>query len=287
MKAWQQVRKELGVSPIVDGMIGGDSPLYAERYLFHTIEKSVSGLRVMGLLTQFGGSRVQEGERGRWRVDLLPSQSLLVPANCATHWHYSGPVDFVIFYFPDHMEGIQDRLRVLADSRQRPMTFGDALVGATALRLVTELHKGAGADQHFMALLTQVMLEQTYRVLTTPETGGINPRHVHFSRLQAVLGYIHEHLNEDSSIEALADRAQVSSAHFRRLFQEAMGVPPHRYILATRLEQARKLLTMTTMPISRIAQDCGFSSQSHLTASFRAAHAATPAQYRAHIDASR
>jgi len=160
-------------------------------------------------------------------------------------------------------------------------------VGATALRLVTELHKGAGADQYFMALLTQVMLEQTYRVLTTPETGGINPRHVHFSRLQAVLSYIHEHLNEDSSIETLADRAQVSSAHFRRLFQEAMGVPPHRYILATRLEQSRKLLTMSTMPISRIAQDCGFSSQSHLTASFRAAHAATPAQYRAHIDASR
>jgi len=192
----------------------------------------------------------------------------------------------VVFYFPDHMQGVQDRLRVLANARQRPLAFADALVSASAMQIATELHKGAGADEHYMANLTQVMLEQTYRVLTTPDTGGINPRHVHFSRLQAVLGYIHEHANEDLSIEALAKRAQVSSAHFRRLFQEAMGVPPHRYILATRLEQARKLLTMTTMPISRIAQDCGFSSQSHLTASFRTAHAATPAGYRAHIAAA-
>jgi AraC family transcriptional regulator len=138
-----------------------------------------------------------------------------------------------------------------------------------------------------MAMLASVMLEQTYRVLTTPATGGINPRHIHFARLQAVLGYIHEHLAGDLSAQMLADRAQVSLAHFRRLFQEAMGAPPHRYILAARLEQARKLLTMTTHPISRIAGDCGFSSQSHLTASFRAAHAATPAEYRAHVARSR
>jgi AraC family transcriptional regulator len=281
MESWRKVRKELGVRPIVEGMIGGDSPLFVERYLFHSIEKSVSGLRGMGLLTQLGGSRVHEGERGEWRADVLPSQSLLVPANCPTHWHYSGTVDFAVFYFPDHVTGIQERLRLLAESRRKPMTFGDALVGASALQLVNELHKGGGADEHFMMAVTAVMLEQTWRVLTTPGTHGINPRHVHFSRLQAVLGHIHEHLNEDLSLEALAGRAQVSTAHFRRLFQEAMGVPPHRYVLAARLTQARKLLTMTALPIARIAHDCGFSSQSHLTASFRAAHAATPAGYRA------
>jgi AraC family transcriptional regulator len=58
---------------------------------------------------------------------------------------------------------------------------------------------------------------------------------------------------------------------------------PSLCVLAARLEQARKLLTMTTLLISRIAGDCGFSSQSHLTASFRTAHAATPAEYREHV----
>jgi AraC family transcriptional regulator len=95
------------------------------------------------------------------------------------------------------------------------------------------------------------------------------------------LNYIHEHLAEDLSAGILADRAEVSLAHFRRLFQEAVGLPPHRYILSIRLERARKLLTMSSLPIVRIAQECGFSSQSHMTACFRAAHAVTPAYYRA------
>jgi len=133
-----------------------------------------------------------------------------------------------------------------------------------------------------MDRLAGIMLEQTFRVLTTPASGGINPRHVHFSRLQAALNHIHEQLTDDLSAEALAARAGVSVAHFRRLFNDAMGTPPHRYILSIRLEQARNLLTMSAMPIARIAQECGFSSQSHLTACFRTAHACTPAEYRMH-----
>jgi len=283
MKIWQQVQKQLKQRPITEGMIGGAAPLYVERYLFKTIEKSVSGLSGIALVTQLGGSRVQEESKGRLRADVLPSETLLIPANCPTHWKYSGTVDFAVFYFPDQMEGIQDRLRRVAEARREPLFVGDALVSAAALQLVNQLHKGAVADEHFMAMLATVMLEQTYRVLTTPDTRAINPRHIHFGRLQAVLGYIHEHLNEDLSAQVLADRAQVSEVHFRRLFQEAMGAPPHRYILAARLEQARKLLTQTALPISRIAEDCGFSSQSHLTERFRTAHAATPAEYRIHV----
>jgi AraC family transcriptional regulator len=286
MEYWLQVRKDLGFEPIVAGMIEGDYPVFAERYLYRSPEKTVSGLRGVGLVTQLGGSRVQEGERGQLRADSLPTRSILVPANCPTHWNYSGTVDFANFYFPEHLDGIQESLRELVEARGEPMVFGDTLVGATALQLVSELNKGASADKAFMALLVEVMLKQTYRALTTPDTGAINPRHIHFSRLQAVLGFIHEHLAEKLSIDLLAAEAQVSQTHFRRLFLDAMGVPPHRYILALRLERARNLLSMTTMPIARIALSCGFSDQSHLTASFRSSHVVTPAEFRARIGRS-
>ena len=137
-----------------------------------------------------------------------------------------------------------------------------------------------------MERLSCVMLEQCYRVLTTPGTGGIIPRHVHFSRLQVTLNFIHENLTDDLSATTLAKRANLSLAHFRRIFEEAIGMAPHRYIMNVRLEQARKLLSASSLPISQIAQECGFSSQSHLTASFRAAHAVTPAGFRASMGAS-
>ncbi|MCJ1887301.1 AraC family transcriptional regulator [Pseudomonas sp. LA21] len=281
--SWLQVREELGQMPILEGTIGGATPLFVERYMYQTIERTVSGLGCTGLVSQFGGGQVLEGEQDHWRSQNIPTNTLLVPRGAATHWHYSGTVDFAVFYFLEDGNDTMANLESLADARGQPTSFSDPLVGAAAQQLVSELHKGMMADQAFMAQLAAVMLEQTYRVLTTPACGGINPRHAHFSRLQAVLNHIHQNPAEDLSADALASLAGVSQAHFRRLFLEAVGMPPHRYVLAARLEQVRKLLSLSEMPLVRIAQECGFSSQSHLTACFRAAHAVTPAQFRARL----
>ncbi|MNF67014.1 HTH-type transcriptional regulator CdhR [compost metagenome] len=279
--SWLKVRQELGHGPIVEGRIGGSAPLYVERYLYQTVERTVSGIDMTSLLTQFGGGRVREGERDHWRSISLPTQSQLMPAGLPTHWHYAGTVDFAVFYFLDGGSSAMQNLNRLAASRDEPIPFSDQLVGALALQLVNELQKGRLADQGFMAQLAELMLEQTFRLLTTAGTRGINPRHVHFVRLQRVLNHIHEHVAEDLRTEMLARLADVSLAHFRRIFEDAMGMPPHRYILSVRLEQARKLLTLSPMPIAQVAQACGFSSQSHLTACFRTTHAVTPAHYRA------
>ncbi|MGJ8669403.1 MAG: helix-turn-helix domain-containing protein [Oceanococcus sp.] len=281
MKRWRHVREELGSIPIVEGEIGGDAPLYVERYLFRSVEKHVTGLDTVGLTIQLGGARVHEGETGHWRSTTLPSQGMLVPAHFPTHWHYSGAVDFAVFYFSDQDSEVLKPLQDLAHSRQEILTFSDQLVGAAALQLVSELQNRRKANPDFMMRLARVMLDQLHRVLSNTAIGGFDPRHIHYSRLQTVLSFIHENLAQSLSAETLAERADVSLGHLRRLFNEAMGVPIHRYILATRLEEARKMLALTSVPISRIAQECGFSSQSHLTACFRKLHAETPAQYRA------
>jgi AraC family transcriptional regulator len=279
---WFKVRKALGHEPIVAGRVPGSEPLFAERYIYQDIERTVPPLDLSGaLVVQFGGGRVHEGEPDRWRSVNLPTQSLVLPPATATHWHYSGTVDFAVFYFLDPPSRSMRSLAMLADARGEPVPFSDALVGAAALQLVGELQKGAGADAKFMEQLAGVMLEQSFRAVVTPGTRGINPRHVHFFRVQAVLNYVHGNLAADLSAPRLAARAGVSLAHFGRMFRDAVGVPPHRYVLAARLDLARKLLTQSTMPIARVAQECGFSSQSHLTASFRTAHSTTPAQYRA------
>ena len=280
MDNWQKVRQELGSLPILEGAIGGKVPLQVERYLLNGVDRSVSGLDGLVLLTQFGGARVQEGEKGQWRSQTLPSQSLLIPRNCPTHWHYNGVVDFACFYFVEQSGALLERFLRITSEAAEPLPFSDARVGALAQQLLNERQKGSAADERFMVKLADVMLEQAYRVLTTPETRMLLPRHAQFQRLQKVLPYIREHLADDLSAQHLAELAGVSIAHFRRLFQDAMGAPVHSYIVAARLEQARMLLATTSQPISRIAEDCGFSSQSHFTACFRAAHAATPAQYR-------
>jgi AraC family transcriptional regulator len=280
MKYWLRVRKDLAVSPIVEGMVWGSSPVYVERYFFRGIERSVRGMAGFGVVVQLGGARVKEGDEGQWRSETLPGQCLLIPARCETHWHYSGPVDFAVFYFPDHVEGVLARLRRLAESSGAPLSFTDPVSSANALALTEELRKGAGADEHFMALLAEVVFEQTYRILTTPSTRHIAPRHAHYGRLNAVLHFIREHLADDLPLELLAGKAGVSVPHFRRLFQESMGITVHKFVLMARIEQARTLLSTTRMPLARIADECGFSSQAHLATAFRNVHAATPREFR-------
>jgi AraC family transcriptional regulator len=281
--AWFMVRKQLAHEPIAAGRLGGEAPLFIERYLYQDVECRVARLGVTALVCQLGGSNVREGEPDHWRSTNLPTQSLLLPKQVPTHWHYSGAVDFAVFYFLDEGGGAMQRLEVLAHSRDAPMPFSDPLVSAAARQLVDELQRGAAIDDGFMERLAVVMLEQAYRALTTSGSGSINPRHAHFARLQQILNFVHGHLSADLSAGTLAQRAHVSLAHFVRIFRDATGTSPHRYVLSARLDLARKLLTQSTMPISRVAQECGFSSQSHLTACFRAAHSTTPAKYRARV----
>lgn len=283
MENWLNIRRELGSPPILEGTISGEPPLIVERYLLNGVDRSVTGLDTIVLVTQFGGARVQEGERGHWRSENLPSQSLLIPRNCPTHWHYNGVADFAVFYFAGQEGAATERFARLTEEATAPLQFSDTLVGAIAQQLLNELQKGSAADERFMVKLSDVMLEQTYRALTIPETTMLLPRHIQFQRLQRILPYIRENLAADLSAKHLAQLSGVSIAHFRRLFHEALGVPVHSYIMAARLEQARKLLAITNLPISRIAEECGFSSQSHFTACFRAAHVATPAQYRTQV----
>jgi AraC family transcriptional regulator len=280
---WSTVRKDLRMEPLTEGRIGGDAPLYVERWVYQARKVDVSGIKCPVLITQLGGARVNEGDGGRWRSSTLPSQSILVPPDTATSWHYSGPVDDVVFYFLDPGNGIQERLCRLVSMRRAPMQFSDALVAAAAQQLVEELHSGGSADELFMSRLAELMLEQVFRVLTASNASGLHPGHTHFSRLQKVLRHINAHLAESLPNDRLASLAGVSESHFRRMFIDATGLPPHRYVTGRRLAHARKLLAMSELPISVIVDECGFYSQSHLTKCFQATHAVTPAAYRRQV----
>ena len=179
---WLKVRRELGHQPILAGRIGGPTPVFVERYLYQAIDRLVSGLDTAGLLVQFGGGRVREGEPDHWRSMNLPSQSMLIPTGVSTHWHYSGTVDFAVFYFLEGGSSVVRALELLAQSRDEPLPFSDPLVGAAAQQLLAEMQKGPGADEGFLERLAGVMLEQTLRTLTTSGSRGINPGHVHFSQ---------------------------------------------------------------------------------------------------------
>ena len=91
-----------------------------------------------------------------------------------------------------------------------------------------------------------------------------------------VLELIDAALDARLTVEMLSREVGLSAAHFARAFKETMGRAPHQYLLALRLERARRLLETTEASLSDIAQRAGFADQAHFTRLFKRAFGTTP-----------
>lgn len=108
-----------------------------------------------------------------------------------------------------------------------------------------------------------------------PSRGGLSPARTHQIR-----EYINSNLDQNISLEALAEMAGLSTFHFARAFKQTVGVPPHSYVLQRRIEHAQQMLRNTDLPMSEIALSAGFSDQSHLARHFRRLTGMSPSVLR-------
>ncbi|WP_449446911.1 helix-turn-helix transcriptional regulator [Thermomonas brevis] len=77
-----------------------------------------------------------------------------------------------------------------------------------------------------------------------------------------------------------AQVSAVSAAHFARSFKQAFGLPPHRYLLARRIERAVALLRDTDLPVTEIAYRTGWQSLGTFGRVFRDITGRNPGELR-------
>jgi transcriptional regulator GlxA family with amidase domain len=92
--------------------------------------------------------------------------------------------------------------------------------------------------------------------------------------------------HQEWPVGRLARASGVSAAHFARSFKEAFGVPPHRYLLTRRIERATALLRDTTLPVTEIAFQTGWSSLGTFGRTFRDVTGESPSEHRAREQAA-
>lgn len=100
-------------------------------------------------------------------------------------------------------------------------------------------------------------------------------------RLLRAKDFIDGHYDEPLRVEALAQVAHQSEAHFARQFHRAFGETPHQYLLSRRLERAAHLLRNTDYTFARIAVSVGMTGVGTFTTAFRRVYGKTPTEYRA------
>jgi AraC family transcriptional regulator len=99
-------------------------------------------------------------------------------------------------------------------------------------------------------------------------------------RLRRVTQHIQENLQRELRLAELSALVHMSPYHFARLFKRSTGVPPHKFLVRRRIDEARALLAARTVPITEISRLVGFRTPSHFTTTFRRITGMTPSAYR-------
>lgn len=103
--------------------------------------------------------------------------------------------------------------------------------------------------------------------------------------LRRAMRYLRENLHGTLSIDEIAEFVPISRRSLERKFRAHFGRSPQAELQRLRLAQIRQLLAMTDLPVSRIAEKCGFTSPEYMTTVFREEVGTTPLRYRTKLRA--
>lgn len=236
------------------------------------------------------GFRVESRELGtsRWRSsEVAPGELAISGAGAAPTelcWSSRGQgrtLDILELYLdPSEVsDGADGSARLSLDPGWTHVR--DPLLSQLLLELAKGLNQPDSAELSFGELATTLFARQLLRghgavtAPPAPRRGGLAP----FS-LGRVREYVAAHLTGSIRLGKLAAVAGLTPFHFARAFKVSTGLSPHAYVVRCRIEEAKRLLTTSTLPISEIARRAGFRGSGQLATRFRAVTGHAPSAFR-------
>lgn len=107
-----------------------------------------------------------------------------------------------------------------------------------------------------------------------------NNKAYYHQKLNRIVEYIHNHLDEKIDIKTLAELSHFSPFHFHRITRALLGEPIGAYITRARIETAAKMIRYTSLPIEEVSYQVGYETPSSLTKVFKQHFNTTPSEYR-------
>jgi PAS domain S-box-containing protein len=112
------------------------------------------------------------------------------------------------------------------------------------------------------------------------EIERLNAKSENVNHFAKTVDFLQKNYGKSITTPLLAKKAAMSVSQFERRFRRAFGSSPRQYLLKLRISGAAKLLSISNLTISEIAQKCGFYDQAHLCRNFAKLMKQTPSDYR-------
>jgi AraC family transcriptional regulator len=159
--------------------------------------------------------------------------------------------------------------------------FADPRLSAMVAAVDAEMVAGFPSGRLFLDSVEQAMavaLVNGHAVRHRPVQiyrGGLGS-----ARLRRIKELVHAKLEDDLSLDEMAQSVGLSTAHFARMFRKSTGETPHQFVLRQRLERAKAMLHAPDARVLDVAVACGFKTQQHFAQVFRGVWGVSPTEYR-------
>jgi AraC-like DNA-binding protein len=195
-------------------------------------------------------------------------------------WHdRSAPVDLAVPHHRDHP------LAGTAGRADRDLSIGPGLwLGdeethpalTSVIRLAAQIwDRGTPTLETARALGTLIIAE-----LRSVSAVALHDDRTLPIRLRRVLAWVHAEPGRVITLDQLAAVAGASTATVNRLFRQHLATSPLAWVLQTRIEVAKALLTTTSLPVGQVARRAGFGDAYYFSRQFRAHTGSSPSTWR-------
>jgi AraC-like DNA-binding protein len=99
-------------------------------------------------------------------------------------------------------------------------------------------------------------------------------------RIRKATASMRSETGRDAGLESIAREVGLSRAHFFRLFEASVGVPPKVYLNVVRMERAVEAVLNQSASVSDISSQLGFAEPAHFTRFFRNHSGVSPREFR-------
>ena len=153
----------------------------------------------------------------------------------------------------------------------------DTRIEAIGWAVKAALESATPSDPLYIGLLAQALAVRLIETAT-----GSRPAAVHGTaklperKLRILTDYIEGNLDQKLALADLAALIGVGITRLKTLFRNSTGLSVHRYVIRSRVEYARALITTADMPLSEVASLAGFAHQSHMASTMRRMVGRTP-----------
>jgi AraC-like DNA-binding protein len=180
----------------------------------------------------------------------------------------------VLYLEPELLHAWEER-DAPAPRAARWVVFRDPALHRSLLAMHAVLRTGPGGLELEEAVLTAVDALRPHLRPAADTPWRTRPEHAAVRRARA---HLRERWNEPVALAELSAVAGLSRFELIRRFRQQTGLTPHAFQTNVRIANARAMLRAGGSP-ARVAADCGFADQSHLTRTFKRTVGVPPGRF--------